>query len=176
MPAIEPLNPDALPQSLAADIRRCTANRLLSSTVPVRIWAHRPALASKWLATMEEIHCNGTLPARLRELVRLKIASVTTCHACSAARKSDEVTEEDVACMSHDDARFAPDERAALRYADMFAGDYFSIDKEIWDELKAHFSTEQIVELCMFSALMFAGGRMTYVQRAYEESVGESAF
>lgn len=170
MPTIEPLSADALPQSLMADIDRYTANRLLSSTIPVRIWAHRPALAAKWLATMDEIHSNGTLSARVRELVRLKIASITTCRACNLARKSDEVTEDDIACMSSEDPRFAPDEQAATRYAELFAGDYFSSDEDVWDGLEAHFSTEQIVELCMFSALMLAGGRMTYVQRAYEDS------
>lgn len=169
MPTIEPLLPDAVPKELAEQIHRCTDNRLLSSTIPVRIWAHRPALASRWLATMEEMHSHGILSERLRELVRLRIASITTCQACRIARKSDDVTEEDIACLSSDNARFSPAEQAALQYAELFAGDYFAIDDHLWRRLQLHFSTEQIVELCMFSALMLAGGRMTYVQRAYDQ-------
>jgi hypothetical protein len=38
-------------------------------------------------------------------------------------------------------------------------------------ELKRHFSTEAIIELNMFCALMLAGGRMTYVLRGYEDEL-----
>jgi alkylhydroperoxidase family enzyme len=157
-----------LPQPLADTVARSRANRLLSSTIPVQIWAHRPALAQAWLAALEEIHLRGVLSGRLRELVRLKIASITNCQACQVARKSDDVSEEDIACLSSADPRFTPAERAALRYAELFAGDYFAIDESTFAELNKHFTTEQIVELNMFAALMLAGGRMTYVQRGYE--------
>jgi len=86
------------------------------------------------------------------------------------ARKSDTVTEEDLACLSSDHPRFTGAERAALRYAELFAGDYFSIDEALFAALAAQFSTEQVVELNLYCALMLAGGRMTYVQRAYEDA------
>jgi alkylhydroperoxidase family enzyme len=135
----------------------------------VQIWAHRPKAALAWLRTLDAIHSDGVLDDRLRELVRLKIASITRCEACLIARKSDTVTEADIACASSDDPRFTPSERAALHYAELFASDYFAIDESIFAELEQYFSTEQIVELNMFCALMLAGGRMTYVQRGYEE-------
>ena len=100
---------------------------------------------------------------------RLKIASITNCRACQVARKSDAVSEEDIACLSWDDPRFTPAEQAALRYAELFAGDYFAIDEDVYAELERHFSTAEIVELNLFAALMLAGGRMTYVQRGYPE-------
>jgi alkylhydroperoxidase family enzyme len=171
MPVIDPVPESELPPKLAQAIARGRSTRMLSSTIPVRIWAHRPGLAQAWLATMEEIHLNGVLPERLRELVRLKIASITTCKACQVARKSDEVSEEDIACRSWDDPRFTRPEQAALHFAELFAGDYFSVDDAIYAELAKHFTTEQVVELNMFAALMLAGGRMTYVQRGYPEDV-----
>src|ERR1700761_5277205 len=169
MPRLVPIDLDALAPPLAAMIEKGRRNRMLSSTIPVQIWAHRPGIAAAWLSALEEMHLRSSLPERLRELVRLRIAAITTCQACMVARKSDTVTEEDLACLSSDHSRFTDAERAALRYAELFAGDYFAIDEALFERLAEHFSTEQIVELNLYSALMLAGGRMTYVQRGYEE-------
>jgi hypothetical protein len=45
----------------------------------------------------------------------------------------------------------------------LFATDYDSIDSQLFAALHANFTTAQIVELCMFVALMMAGARMTHV-------------
>ena len=174
MPRLVPIGLDALAPPLAAMIEKGRRNRMLSSTIPVQIWAHRPGIAAAWLSALEEMHLRSSLPERLRELVRLRIAAITTCQACMVARKSDTVTEEDLACLSSDHPRFTDAERAALRYAEMFAGDYFAIDEAMFATLAEHFSTDQIVELNLYSALMLAGGRMTYVQRAYEDAASLS--
>ena len=42
-----------------------------------------------------------------------------------------------------------------------------AIDDEHYASLSEFFTCEQVVELNMYCALMLAGGRMTYVQRAY---------
>jgi AhpD family alkylhydroperoxidase len=171
MARLVPVALDALAPPLAAMVERGRRNRMLSSTIPVQIWAHRPNVAAAWLSALEEMHLRSCLPERLRELVRLRIAAITTCQACLVARKSDSVTEEDLACLSSEHPRFTDAERAALRYAELFAGDYFAIDETLFAQLAEHFSTEQVVELNLYSALMLAGGRMTYVQRGYEEGV-----
>src|ERR1700677_3079839 len=171
MPRVAPVPLESIPPTLARLIEKGRANRMLSSTVPVRIWAHRPGVAAAWLSALEEMHLRSCLPERLRELVRLRIASITTCEACMVARKSDTVTEEDLACLSAEHPRFTASERAALRYAELFAGDYFAIDEALFTRLAEHFTTEQIVELNLYSALMLAGGRMTYVQRGHEDAV-----
>ena len=169
MPRINPVPLVDVGPALRAAIDRGRASRMLSSSIPVQIWAHRPEAALAWIETLEALHSRGLLPARLRELVRLKIASITNCQACQVARKSDDVTEADIACLAADDARFTAPERAALRFAELFASDYFAIDDAHFADLQRHFSTPQIVELNLFAALMLAGGRMTYVQRGYEE-------
>jgi len=170
MARVAPLPLESLSEPLRATIAQGQATRMLSSTLPVQIWARRPAVANAWLGTMAEIHERGVLPERLRELVRLKIASITNCPVCQVARKSDEVSEADImACSDWSDPRFSPPEQAALRFAGLFAGDYLSIGDEIFDHLRDHFSEDQIVELHLFSGLMLAGGRMTYVLKGYED-------
>lgn len=169
MSRLPPLPIETLPPDLGAAVERGRASRMLGSTLPIQVWAHRPEAAAGWLATLESIHLRGVLSGRLKELVRLRIASITNCKACQLSRKDDSVGEEDLACLSSDSARFTPAEQAALRYAELFAGDYTAIDDALFDSLKHHFAIPEIVELNMFCALMLAGGRMTYVQQAYED-------
>lgn len=167
--ALLPLIPLAeFPSDLADAVALGVETRMLSSTLPIQVWAHRPAVAQAWLATLDQLHNHGILDARLRELVRLRISAFTTCRACQVARKTGEVSEADVACLSSDDARFSQAEREALRYAELFAADPLAIDETVFAELGRHFSVPEVVELNMFCALMLAGGRMTQAQRAYE--------
>ncbi|MGF0342110.1 carboxymuconolactone decarboxylase family protein [Rhodococcus sp. IEGM1300] len=163
-----PLIPvEAMPAALQDAVERGQRSRMLSSITPVQVWAHRPAVALAWLNLMESLHADSLLDERLRELVRLKIASITTCKACQLARKSDTVTEEDIACMASDSEHFVPAEQAALRYAELFASDYMAIDDSHFARLGAFFSAAQVAELGLYCALMLAGGRMTLVQQAY---------
>lgn len=171
MPHIPPIPLADLPPPLQDAVARGVASRMLSSTIPVQVWAHRPDAALAWLSTLDQFHNHGLLSVRLRELVRLRIAAITTCKPCQTARKTDEVSDDDIACLVSDHARFDPAERAALRYAELFAEDYISIDASVFAELGRWFSVPEVVELNMFCALMLAGGRMTYVQQAYNDTV-----
>lgn len=168
-----PLVPLAdLPASLGEAVQRGIETRMLSSTVPVQVWAHRPQAALAWLALLDHFHNHGVLNARLREMVRLRIASITLCQVCQLARKSDRVDAQDIEalnCLQTSSEHFTPAERAALTYAELFASDAHAIEETHFAALAAHFSTAETVELQMFCALMLAGGRMTLVQRAYEE-------
>ncbi|WP_432199083.1 carboxymuconolactone decarboxylase family protein [Streptomyces sp. bgisy027] len=169
MAAIEPVPRADLDEELDGLIGKARASRALSSDLPVRIWAHRPALAKAQLRLQGEIHEGRLLDARLMELVRLRIAAMNDCRACQVARKSDDVSEEDVACLSSDDPRFTAREAAALRFAELFAIDHLAVDDAVLGELHRHFTAAEIVELGMFAALMLGSGRLARVLRAYED-------
>jgi alkylhydroperoxidase family enzyme len=145
------------------------ATGMLSTTLPSQIWAYRPELAKEHLRRYAHIFDEGVLDPRLLELVRLRVAAFNDCDACKAARKSDEVNEDDVACLSSADDRFTPAERAALRYAELFVTDHFAIGDEMFAELGTHFSKPQVVELMIFVASCLGGGRMVHVLRAYDD-------
>src|ERR1700721_3328583 len=106
MPRVVPVRLDALAPPLAALVERGRHNRMLSSTIPVQIWAHRPAVAAAWLSALEEMHLRSCLPERLRELVRLRVAAITTSQACLVPPKPDTGTAEDLACRSSDHPRY----------------------------------------------------------------------
>ncbi|MDP9820762.1 alkylhydroperoxidase family enzyme [Nocardioides massiliensis] len=156
-----------MPAELGAEINGRLAARTLSSTLPVQIWARRPEAATAWVRLLATLNEGAILDERLRELVRLRIASFTQCRTCQIGRKSDTVSEQDIACLSSDDESFTPREQVALRYADNFSADWFAVDDATYRELAEHFTVEEIVELQMFSAMMLAGGRLALVQRAW---------
>jgi alkylhydroperoxidase family enzyme len=168
MPVIEPVPWEHLDAELAGMIQAGLATGMLSTTLPSRIWAYRPELAKEHLRRYSAMFERGTLDPRLLELVRLRVAAFNDCAACAAARKSDAVTEDDVACLASDDPRFSAAERAALRYTELFITDHHSIDPDLIAELGTHFSTPQVIELMIFVASALGGGRMVHVLQAYD--------
>ena len=167
MALIAPLDEQAIATDVAAAITQARRDGVLSSTVLPRIWARRPELAHAQIALQSRFYDSAILPGRLLELVRLRIAGLNQCQVCQTSRKSDDVTEDDVACLADDDARFTSAERAALSFATALATDHLSIDSDEIDALRDHFTDDQLVELGMFAALMVGSGRLAYAFRAF---------
>jgi AhpD family alkylhydroperoxidase len=130
------------------------------------IGAHRPEILAAYGSVTEAIHTSGTLSRRLVELVRLRIAFHNQCRSCMAIRYEaavDDGVSEDLVCSLERPAE-APDltaaERAALRYADLFATNHLAIDDAVHDDLRQHFSEGEVVELGMICALFGGFGRL----------------
>jgi alkylhydroperoxidase family enzyme len=109
----------------------------------------------------------GTVAPRLLELVRLRIAFHNQCRSCMSVRYQSAVDDgltEDAVCSLERPAE-APDlsdaERAALKFADLFATNHLAIDEAVYDELRQHFSEDELVELGMHCAVALGVGRLT---------------
>lgn len=168
MARVTPLALNQMPAPLQEAVANAHRQGVLSVTLPLQVWAHRPNTALPWLQTLTSFYSESLLGERLRELVRLKISTITQCKACQLARKSQFVSEQDVACLNGNDDSFSEIERIAVNFAERFAGDYAAINDDDFSQLRLHFSEAAIVELCQFCALMLAGGRLTYVLNAFE--------
>ena len=133
----------------------------------VRIYAHRPELAEAYVQFTGAIRSRSTLPARLIEIVRLRVAFHNQCRSCMAIRYADGVeagVTEDLVCSleTPDEAPDLPDaERAALRFADLMASDHLSISDATIEDLRAHYSEPEIVELGMHIGLYVGYGRLS---------------
>jgi AhpD family alkylhydroperoxidase len=110
---------------------------------------------------------SGTLSPRLLELVRLRIAFHNQCRSCMAVRYQSAVDDgltEDAVCSLERPAE-APDlsdaERAALKFADLFATNHLAIDEAVYDELRRYFTEDELVELGMNCAVALGVGRLT---------------
>ncbi len=141
----------------------------------MRIFAHRPEEAKAIARLGGALRQHRLLSDRLVELVRLRVAFFNQCRSCMAVRYSNAIADgltEDLVCSlehpeSSDDLSDA--ERAAVRYAGLFASDHLSITDEIYDDLRRHFSEEQIVELGMQVAFFVGFGRLAATWNMIEE-------
>lgn len=133
----------------------------------LRIYAHRPPLAAAYARFMTTLRQPGELPARLIELVRLRVAFHNQCRSCMAVRYPDareDGVDEALVCQLQAPEE-APDlttaERAALRFADLLATDHLAIDDDTIAALREHFTEAQVVELGLHVATFVGFGRLS---------------
>lgn len=130
------------------------------------ILENAPALHDGLSAFSRALRDNRTLPARLVELVRLRIAFHNQCRSCMAIRYQvaiDDGVDEALVCSLEKPAEVGdlnPAEVAALRFADLFATDHLAIDDRVYDALREHFTEAQLVELGLHCALCVGVGRL----------------
>jgi AhpD family alkylhydroperoxidase len=132
----------------------------------LRIMAHAPELAKALVVFGSTLWRTHTLPRRLLELVRLRIAFHNQCRSCMAIRYQSAVDDgltEGMVC-SLEKPHEAPDlsdaEKAAIAYADLSATDHFSISDETFANLRRFYTEAEIVELGMFIAYFIGYGRL----------------
>jgi len=130
------------------------------------VWANLPDVATAFLHFQQTLHDTTSLPLRLRELVRLRIAFHNQCRSCMAVRSSaaiaDGMTDGSVCSLQR--PQDAPDlteaEKAGIAYADLLATDHLSIDDAVFDRLRQHFDDVQIIELGVHIGVCVGFGRL----------------
>ena len=173
MTRITKLNPGDWDEGLRALTQPDTATPLEQGLM--RMFAHTPGIARGLAAFGGSLKMHRTLPGRLVELVRLRVAFHNQCRSCMAIRYTDAVTAgvtEDLVCGLADppSARNLTDaEQSALRFADLFANNHLAIDDATFDDLRRNFSEPQIMELAMTVAFFVGFGRLAATLHMTEE-------
>ena len=130
------------------------------------ILGHRPEVAGALGSLMVALRSSGTLSPRLVELVRLRIAFHNQCRSCMSVRYQSAIDDgltEDAVCsleQPSDADDLSPAERSAVHFADLFATDHLSIDDSVYDDLRRHFTEEELVELGVHCAYAVGMGRL----------------
>jgi alkylhydroperoxidase family enzyme len=119
-----------------------------------------------WHTNTADAADHARLTPRLKELVRLRIATLNGCRTCAAARlASDTVSEPEArsvdAYMSS--AAYSAAEQAAIRIAEMLAVAHDQIDETDIAALREHFDDAEILELLMMAGQYIGFGRMLSV-------------
>jgi AhpD family alkylhydroperoxidase len=126
-----------------------------------------PAAAEALGALTAALRTHGTLPPRLLELVRLRIAFFNQCRSCMAVRYQsaiDDGVDEDAVCSLEkpaDAENLSAAERSALRFAELFATNHLAIGDAVYDELREQFSEDELVELGLQCAIALGVGRLS---------------
>ena len=141
----------------------------------MRIFAHTPRLAKGLAMFGGALKLGRTLPDRLVEIVRLRVAFHNQCRSCMAIRYTDAVNagvDEDLVCSLERSAE-APDltaaEKSALAYADKFATNHLAITDATYADLKQYFTEPEVVELGMTVAFFVGFGRLAATLDMTEE-------
>ncbi len=130
------------------------------------ILGHRPEVAGALGALKAALVSTGTLSPRLAELVRLRIAFHNQCRSCMSVRYQSAIDDgltEDLVCSLEQPAEaddLTEAERSALRYADLFATNHLAIDDAVYDDLRQHFTEDELVELGVHCAYAVGMGRL----------------
>jgi AhpD family alkylhydroperoxidase len=157
------------PQDVDTELREVLGEELLAQAEQMSvfgIWAQRPDLLAPFVRFQQALRQGSALSPRLVELVRLRVAFHNQCRSCMARRDGAAFGEEDseaLVCQldrPEDAADLTDQERAALRYADQLATDHLSITDGTFDNLRAHFSEPEIVELGVQIAGFVGFGRV----------------
>ena len=141
----------------------------------LRVHAHRPGHAKALAHFHAALWTDRLLPDRLLELVRLRIAFFNQCRTCMAVRYPDAIADgltEELVCSlerPYEASDLTEAEQAAIRYGELLATDHLAIDDAVYDDLRRHFSEEEIVELGTIAAFCVGFGRLGATWNMIEE-------
>ena len=141
----------------------------------MRMFAHTPEISKGLVAFGGAIKSHRSLPDRLVELVRLRVALHNQCRSCMAIRYQDGVDagiDEDLVC-SLEKPQEAEDlsdaEKAAIEYGELFATNHLAIDDSVYENLRKYFSEAEVVELSITVAWFVGFGRLAATYHMVEE-------
>jgi alkylhydroperoxidase family enzyme len=123
-----------------------------------RLLLNSPALAESWFGHSNAVRWKTTLPGRLREIVIIRVGHLTGAgyvlrQHVPALALADGVSVDECAALAdwRASTSFDARERAALAYADAMTRD-IRVPHEVFEEVKRHFDTRQVVELTVLIA------------------------
>ena len=127
------------------------------------VLAHQPVLAERFGALYGALWDSDIVPARIKEIARMRNARITECGFCRKVRFDKAVKgglQEDVVDDITDNyetsAKLTDAEKAVLKFTDALIHDPALMDDNAQAALKEHFTPEQIAELGMGVMLFLA--------------------
>lgn len=139
-----------------------------------RLLMMQPDVALGMAAFSQAVYEKTSLPPRVREIARLRVAVANGCPVCLNTRSPkaeaeglDESGVQEVIACSIGQAPpidgLDDRERLAGEFADRFATDHHSIDEPFMEELRTHFSDVEVIELTALCAMTVGNGRFMTV-------------
>lgn len=140
----------------------------------IRLLMMQPDIAVGMGAYASAVYEKTSLPARIREVARLRIATANGCPVCLNSRSAnatadgfgEDLVDAVVSCSLgavHELDDLDERERVAGEFADRFATDHHRIDDAFMTEVRAWFSDVEIIELAALCAMTIGNGRFLTV-------------
>lgn len=177
MPRLSPTDPIEMThsQALLVDV----ASKLGAPDPTMATILVKSEVGRIWLRGWTEILNGGIVPVPLKEMCRVLISAMHQCGYCSTVRsetaKRYGLTEEKLMATLDIESSdlFSPKEKAALRFAASHLEPGNALDNDnVYEDLKQHFSEEEIVELAIVCAETYGMGKFAVSTqvRTWEEA------
>ena len=117
---------------------------------------HVPAVLKTFTAAWMDCFVDGVLDHDIKELCRVYVTKTVECGYCSAQRSVDADVQEDHyddLLMFEKSDNYDERDKIALRYTDAVVWDAGLATDQLWEQLHAHFTEPELVELGYFIAL-----------------------
>ena len=127
---------------------------------PIEIWAHQPKMMSGMGKFQQAVRKGSSVDERLKQLVELKATQMIGCEYCldlgsQICRNSGLSDEELLGIVRHrESGRFSEREMLALDYTVAVMRTPVEVTDELFDQLRAHFSEAQLVEITALLTLV----------------------
>jgi alkylhydroperoxidase family enzyme len=173
---VQPLKPGESPDSAANDLLQQAKEGWWNDTAMFGVIARQPDLLKTIVPVFAAFFMAGRIPPHLFELMRLKTGEINRCTYCATVRAAgvrDEVGPKEGAVFGEiDEGALTRREYLGIKLAEYMAGDPNYIPDSFYDELKAEFSEEEIVELVFGCSIFNFGNKFNITMRldATEES------
>jgi alkylhydroperoxidase family enzyme len=157
MAHLEVLTPNAIQDP---DLR---AMLLASGDEMFGVYGHCPEAFKAFLQFYRPLKYGGILPFALKELVRLKIATLNACHRWQHAREPSEKAQTLYTALGAKLAGTASctaQEHAALAFAARLAETPTALDAAFMAEMQGHFTDPELVELGLITGAFLMLGRL----------------
>ena len=139
-----------------------------------RLLMMQPDIAEGMWYFANAVYEKTSLPARLREIARLRVAVANGCGVCLNTRSpraaaqglDEEAVQEVMSCSIGTPPEIdglTERERLAGEYADRFARNHHLIDDQFIAEVRKHFSDVEVIELTALCAMTVGNGRFLAV-------------
>ena len=135
----------------------------------VQMWSLRPDMGSAVNRLVDAAYNKSTLPVRVREAARMRIAQLNDCPVCLSFRatsvQEQGVTEDFYAHVADHETStgYSDQENLAIDYAERFALDHLAIDDAFFERLRAVFTDAEILDLTICLATFLGVGRLLRV-------------
>lgn len=164
MPRIQPIPWEDLKPKSRETIEAGMKSGAFTEALPVQILAYADHDTPPNDGDRHPNFPRHLLPGSLLELLRIRSAQLGGCEPCMASRKTENATEEVVACLLNPALRgnLTERERLALAFLELLATDHWKINVETYRGLARHFTTAEIVELGQTCAHMIGTHRFMH--------------
>jgi alkylhydroperoxidase family enzyme len=134
----------------------------------LRLYALSPAMGAAAGNFSAAVYNDTTLPTRVREAARIRIAALNDCPVCLDTRTvsdPESLTEDEYLHMDQWRTLGSLSRREALaaEFAERFTTDHQGLDDDFWQRARTEFSDAELFELAVCCASWVGLGRVTQI-------------